>query len=137
MYLLYRGEIIGMKEILSKAIYFLAVLFFSYGGQTMLKKGISKIGVIDLSIFLSFAGIYKLVTNKFLVLGAVMCVCGAALWLTVLSRFELSKALPILGSIGFLLIPISSFLFLQESLSPLKIGGTLLITIGMICVANS
>lgn len=61
---------------------------------------------------------------------------GAILWLYVLARLPLSAAYPFVG-LGFLLTLALGVLALGESLSPIRILGTLLIALGCVCVSRS
>jgi multidrug transporter EmrE-like cation transporter len=61
---------------------------------------------------------------------------GAMLWLFVLGRAQLSLAYPFVG-IGFILTTLAGAFCLQESVSPARIAGTLLIAIGCVLVARS
>lgn len=61
---------------------------------------------------------------------------GAILWLYVLARLPLSAAYPFVG-LGFLLTMALGVLALGESLSPIRILGTLLIALGCVCVSRS
>lgn len=61
---------------------------------------------------------------------------GAILWLYVLARLPLSAAYPFVG-LGFILTMALGVLALGESLSTIRIAGTLLIALGCVCVSRS
>ncbi len=61
---------------------------------------------------------------------------GALLWLFVLGRVPLSLAYPFVG-IGFILTMLAGAFFLNESVSLIRIGGTVMIAAGCVLVARS
>ena len=56
------------------------------------------------------------------------------IWFFVLTKFELSYALPIVAAVIYILVLFFSWLFLKESLTTLRILGTLTIIIGIILI---
>lgn len=60
---------------------------------------------------------------------------GALVWLTVLARWDVSKAYPLVG-LGFVATAAIGWAA-GEQLSPLRIAGVLLICLGVACVARS
>lgn len=70
-------------------------------------------------------------------LGGLACYAISLLvWTYVLSRVEVSFAYPFLG-LGFVAVTFASALFLGESLSLARLGGTLLVGIGVVLIAQS
>ncbi|MFD1107069.1 permease [Sphingobium olei] len=61
---------------------------------------------------------------------------GAILWLSVLARAPLSMAYPFVG-LGFILTMVFGLVILGENVTPLRVGGTLLIAAGCVLVARS
>lgn len=61
---------------------------------------------------------------------------GAILWLYVLARLPLSAAYPFVG-LGFILTMALGVLALGESLSAMRVLGTVLIALGCVCVSRS
>jgi len=57
-------------------------------------------------------------------------------WMWVLSKTDVSVAYPFVG-ISFVLTAIMGAMFLHENVSPLRIGGTLLVIFGCILIAKS
>jgi drug/metabolite transporter (DMT)-like permease len=58
------------------------------------------------------------------------------LWMNILSKIDLSVALP-LASSSYILIPIAAILFLHEFVPPLRWLGLILIVLGIIFVSQS
>jgi drug/metabolite transporter (DMT)-like permease len=61
---------------------------------------------------------------------------SVAVWLWILSRVELSLAYPFVG-VSFIVVMIFGIFLLQETVSPLRVAGTLLIAFGCVMVARS
>lgn len=57
-------------------------------------------------------------------------------WMAALKEFELSKAYPMM-SISFVLVLILSYFLFNESLSVLKVVGTLLVLAGVILISTT
>ncbi len=74
--------------------------------------------------------------SPMVILGLALYGFGALLWLFVLGRVPLSMAYPFVG-IGFILTMLAGALVLGETVSPLRIGGTLMIALGCVLVARS
>ncbi len=77
-----------------------------------------------------------LIQSPMVLVGLGLYGVGAMLWLFVLGRAPLSLAYPFVG-MGFILTMLAGAICLNESLSPARIGGTLLIAIGCVLVARS
>ena len=61
---------------------------------------------------------------------------SVAVWLWILSRVELSLAYPFVG-VSFIIVMLFGTFLLQETVSPMRVIGTLLIATGCILVARS
>jgi multidrug transporter EmrE-like cation transporter len=87
-------------------------------GQVYLKLGSGKIFELHTIIGVIFYGVAFL------------------LWLQVLAAWPLSKAYPLLA-VNFILVAVFSSIFLHEQFSAGSILGTILCTIGVVCVGLS
>lgn len=105
--------------------------------QLMLKQGMKQGDAVSLS---SLPELLKLVlfvvTTPKILIGLSLSVVSMLLWLTTLSRFELSFALPMLSGLYYILALLASLLFLSEPLNAWRWGGTALITLGVILLAK-
>jgi multidrug transporter EmrE-like cation transporter len=102
-------------------------------GQTVLKIGVTRAGSTP------DAGIAFLLTafrSPFVWLGLAFYGLGALSWILVLSRLPLSVAYPFLA-LNFVLVALSSRLFLGETIPLLRWGGIGLIVIGILLIARS
>lgn len=71
-----------------------------------------------------------------ILLGLALYGFSFIIWLRVLTFNDLSRSYPIFASIVFLLTTIGSVIFLRESVSPLRILGTIIILSGIFIVAR-
>lgn len=117
----------------------LIVVCFSYVGQVLMKKGASEIGMVELgALFVNPLSILRsILFNAKIVLGFFSAGLGAIIYLFVLSRVELTIAMPILGAMGFTVLPLIGWIFLHEPPNLGRVIGTLVIAAGMIVVALS
>ena len=108
----------------------------SVAAQFSLKAGMSDQGVRDaMAAPYSLAQLASVVTNKYVLGGFVLYGLGAVIWLGVLSKWDVSKAYPLVG-LGFALTVAVGFM-LGEQVSPLRAGGVALICAGVFLVARS
>lgn len=71
------------------------------------------------------------------IIGGLTCYAlSVIIWVTVLSRAEVSFAYPFLG-IGFVLVTFASAFLLGETVSAQRIAGTALIVLGVALLARS
>jgi multidrug transporter EmrE-like cation transporter len=77
-----------------------------------------------------------LAQSPMVLLGLGLYGVGALLWLFVLGRAPLSLAYPFVG-MGFILTMLAGAVFLGESLSAARVGGTVFIAAGCVLVARS
>ena len=117
-------------------VFLLAVtsIVMSVAAQFALKAGMTEIksGLPPLES----AGMHSLVpflTNKWLILGFALYGLGAIVWLSVLTRWDVSKAYPLVG-LGFVLSLVVGFA-LGEMVTLGRILGVLLIVAGVVVVA--
>ena len=78
---------------------------------------------------------FKVLMLPTTLLGMSFYIVGSIAWLIALSKIDLSVAYPML-SIGYIIVMIISFLFLNESLTITKIFGTLMIVGGIFFISR-
>jgi drug/metabolite transporter (DMT)-like permease len=112
----------------------LVAVCFSATGELLLKKGMTRVGVLSLHAlgptFVRMLGCWQLWAG----LGAAAC--AAVFWLATISRVELSWAYPMLA-MGYILVLVFSALVLGETVTPARWIGTALIVVGVILVSRS
>lgn len=108
-------------------ILLLVCIFIAATGQVLLKKG-----AMGVSQELSLFGQYlKMLTSPPIVVGLLLYVGGALLWLKMLQKVKLSFAYP-LFSLVYVLVALASRFILKERFTDL-----LWVGIGMICIGVS
>lgn len=88
-------------------------------------------GVYDVLVF--FEGVF---TSPFFWMGLFSLIAMFIIWSTILSRIDLSVAVPI-ASFSYILVAVASILFLHETITPLRWLGIVLILTGVIVVSMS
>lgn len=117
--------------------FFIAILsiLFSVAAQFSLKAGMSGDSVRTLLAQpYSFRTFYILL-DKYVFIGFLLYGLGAIIWLGVLSRWDVSKAYPLVG-LGFVFTIFAGYL-LGEQISPLRVTGVILICAGVFLVGKS
>jgi multidrug transporter EmrE-like cation transporter len=105
--------------------------------QLLLKHGVRE-RPLAITGWSSIGALVKQVlTTPALLAGYGISALVALLWLIVLSRMQLSYALPTLNGIFYILLMITSALILREDVTPLRWGGVLLVFIGIVLIARS
>ncbi|HVJ42043.1 MAG TPA: small multi-drug resistant family protein [Dongiaceae bacterium] len=84
----------------------------------------------------SLGSFLELVLRPGIVGGLACYVLSVVIWVTVLSRTEVSFAYPFLG-VGFVLVTFASVLLLGEAVSGQRLAGTALIAVGVAVLARS
>ncbi|MGH7596761.1 MAG: EamA family transporter [bacterium] len=116
-----------MNKTIAHAVFLLSV-FTTIAGQLLLKKATSS---QRLSFDTSNLGpsLVALATNPFLLAWVLFAGVSAALWIYVLSRFELSLAFPVSTTLSYILILVLSWWLFGEQMSMIRWIG-----IGLMCV---
>jgi multidrug transporter EmrE-like cation transporter len=84
----------------------------------------------------SLASFIELVLRPGIIGGLACYALSVVVWVTVLSRAEVSFAYPFLG-LGFVLVTFASAVLLGEAISVQRLAGTALIALGVVVLARS
>lgn len=118
-----------------KAIYLILLsILFVASGQLLLKQGLTELGTLDFSLAHITSTAFLVFTKPLVLLGLFLFASSSVLWLTALSRTELSFAYPLL-SIGYATVAVTSFLIFHEKISWTRILGIVIILIGISILA--
>lgn len=102
--------------------------------QLLIRKGMLIEGEVGMQNMLSHIG--SMITNVWL-WGAMLCYAlSIFLWMSVLSKVEVSYAYPFL-SVGYVVSAIAGYALFNENLSPVRIAGIIVICIGVILISRS
>ena len=111
-------------------------VFLNAAAQVCLKKGMISIGRFSFSLSNIIPVASHVAVNPFILLGILCYIISLIVWILVLSRVDVSFAYPFL-SVGYVVITIVGYTIFNENISALRIGGVLLICLGLIFVARS
>lgn len=114
----------------------LVTVFLSACGQLALKLGVTAAGPAVVHSHGVIGAMTAYLLSPFVLLGLVIYGVSACMWIWVLSKTDLSVAYPFIG-ISFIVTMAFGAMILNESVTPLRIAGTLLIAVGCACVARS
>lgn len=106
----------------------------SVAAQFFLKAGVSGVKAVPLQRF-GVHSVTALLFNPSVIIGFALYGVGALVWLAVLSRWEVSKAYPLVG-LGFVLTMAVGWA-LGEQVTILRLTGVALICAGILCVGSS
>ncbi len=99
-----------------------------------MKMGMNKVGGLDMRPPLSW--FLNMLANPFILMGLFCFGLGLVAYNYVLSQINLSIAYPIMTSIGYCIVIVVSWLFLQEKIVPVQVFGFSLIIAGVWMVAG-
>jgi multidrug transporter EmrE-like cation transporter len=106
--------------------------------QLLMKQGVTRGGPITVGSLEQLWGlIQRILTTPTLFIGYVLSFATGLVWLVILSRVDLSYAVPLMTGIYFLMLLLTSVLVLRESVTPGHWLGTLLIVVGIYLTARS
>jgi drug/metabolite transporter (DMT)-like permease len=126
----------GMLAKMSQAWWLILISVTSgVAGQTVMKIGVSAPGAAEATTNLGSL-VLLILRSPLVLLGLVLYGIGALAWIAVLSRLDLSLAYPFLA-LNFVLITLSSRLFLGEVVPAIRWAGILVIVGGILLVARS
>jgi len=120
---------------LSLLLLILATVTLSAFAQLALKLGMMANAVKTAGGEGALAFLLAVASSPGVWLGLGIYAASVLLWLWILSKTELSGAYPFVG-VSFLITMAIGGLVLHESISPLRVVGTLLIAIGCVLVAR-
>ena len=106
--------------------------------QLLLKQGTKSTGIISLtspSDLVNLVG--QVVKSPLLLLGYAVSFFTSAMWLVVLSRFEVSYAGPIMNSLYYVFLLLASALLLRETVSPVRWLGVFFVIVGVLFISRS
>lgn len=116
---------------------FVLILVWDTSAQLLLKLGLSSHGEFPLhhiDAAMNYLG--AIVTEPMIWLSAVALVLAFLTWLAIIARVDLSKAHPA-TSFSYITVTVASAIFLQETVNVMKMGGILLIMLGVFLVSKS
>ena len=114
-------------------------IFLAVVGQLLLKKGMWTVGVIYFHWSKLWPTFLKTFSNLYVISGFTLFVLSAFLWLTVISRLDISKAYPMVAA-GYILVLLASrwgIIITREPVSAIRWIGALVICFGVYLISRS
>ncbi len=112
----------------------LASVLLNALAQLLIRKGMLAIGTVSLGNF--FDNLGAMITNLWLWGAMFSYAISLLLWLSVLSKVEVSYAYPFL-SVGYIVVAVAGYALFNEHLSAIRIAGIVVICIGVIMISRS
>lgn len=103
-------------------------------GQFLFRLGMKSYGQVSAAG--AFRQLFSIVFIPAVFIGFIMFGMSSIIWLSVISKSQLSYAYPMV-SIGYILTLILSKVFLNEQVSPIRAFGTILIICGVLFISKS
>jgi drug/metabolite transporter (DMT)-like permease len=104
-------------------------------GQTLLKAGMTRVGVVDIArLRRPVALVTAVASDPGVVVGLALYVASAIAWIYVLSRTDLSFAYPFLA-VSYVAVTVVAVLGLKEHFSVTQWLGVSLVVVGVVIVA--
>jgi multidrug transporter EmrE-like cation transporter len=113
-------------------LFLLVAIGLSATGEVMLKVGMRQHGEFSLTL----AQVARAFTMPPVLVGFAFIFSGSLFWLATISRADLSWAYPMLA-LGYVAVVVASWLFLNETISALRLAGLLVICVGIVMVSRS
>ncbi len=104
--------------------------------QVLMKKGLGHIDAGSAWSFVTHVAALRSPAMFFFLAGVLIYLSNFFIWMKILSKADLSIALPI-GSTSYILIPIAAVLFLHEHVGLMRWAGLCFIVLGIHCVSRS
>jgi multidrug transporter EmrE-like cation transporter len=115
----------------------LASVTMGVSGQLCLKAGMDRVGALTGgSVGTIVQTAFQVLTTPLVFLGLTFYAMGAAFWLVVLSKLDLSLAYPMLA-LTYILIPLTAQFILGEQVPMLRWLGVGIIFVGVVVVAQT
>lgn len=112
----------------------IAVLTGSFA-QTMMKFGTERVGRFGDTPVMEY--LLRLMTNPFVILAIMAYGFGVIFYMFMLSRLDLSYLYPVMVALGLVFATIVSSLIFREQISAQRIGGIVVVILGIFLVGQS
>ena len=114
----------------------LAMVVCANTGDLLLKRGMTKIGAVEISASGLQQAFLATITNGSIWIGIVFLTGFMLSYMTVLSWADYSYVMPA-GAFGYALLTLLAVVFLHENVSPRRWVGVVLICIGVLLVGQT
>jgi drug/metabolite transporter (DMT)-like permease len=101
-------------------------------GQTLLKQGLSSVS-LDLN---NFSSIFNVIYEPLVLGGLILIASSSIIWLSILSKTEISYAYPMI-SLGYVVVALISLFYFNENVSAIRWAGIFTICFGVFLMSRS
>lgn len=112
--------------------YIFATVILTVYGQVVVKWRITQYGALPDDTFMKIKFLLRFCLDPFVLTVIVAAFMAALCWMAAISKIPLSVGFPLYYGLTFVLTILCSVLFLNESLTSLKMIGIALIMVGVI-----
>ncbi len=112
---------------------FLSVMLAAVG-QLLLKKGMMAYGAVSMAKI--WAELVRVFMVPYVVFGLISFVSSAILWLSIVSRNDVTYAYP-MASLGYVVVLIVSAIWFNEPVTSVRVLGVLLICLGVFAITRT
>jgi drug/metabolite transporter (DMT)-like permease len=118
------------------------LLFMTAAGlvasQYLIKQGLGDGGALSVTSLPQLGQlIWRVLTTPALLAGYGLSAIVALIWLIILSRLEMSYAVPMMNAIYYILMLAVAAFALHETMTPWRLIGSLFIVVGVVTLAQS
>jgi multidrug transporter EmrE-like cation transporter len=103
--------------------------------QTMMKFGTNRVGRFGETPVLEY--LFRLITNPFVLLAIAAYGFGVIFYMIMLSRLDLSFLYPVMVALGLVFASIVSALIFQEQITLVRLGGIVVVIVGIFLVSTT
>ena len=114
----------------------LAMVVCANAGDLLLKRGMTEIGAVGISVSALSHAFWMTVTSGTIWLGIIFLIGFMVSYMTVLSWADYSYVMPA-GAFGYAILTLLAVVFLHESVSPKRWVGVALICVGVLLVGQT
>jgi drug/metabolite transporter (DMT)-like permease len=104
--------------------------------QLLVKKALLIVGPFPGNLSQAFPFFLKVFTNFYFILGIVITVLAALVWILVVSKMQISYLYPFIA-LSYVLVALFSMIFFKEDVTALRWIGIVVICAGVFLVARS
>ncbi|MBK8397938.1 MAG: EamA family transporter [Leptospiraceae bacterium] len=116
-------------------IYILATVLFTFYGQIILKWRIARYGSLPEGFTEKVYFLFKVLFDPFILSGFSAAFVASFFWMAAMTKIPLSVGYPF-TALSFVLVLVFSNILLGESLSAMKVMGTLLVVAGIVVASQ-
>ena len=125
---------IKSKKTMNNILMILGSVLLNAAAQLLIRKGMLEVGAVGVNNIMQNLG--SMITNLWLWGAMLSYAISILMWMSVLSKVEVSYAYPFL-SVGYIMAAIAGYALFNEHLSMTRIAGILVICIGVILISRS